>query len=82
MAMDSPVAAENEGCLGLIGGIELVAGKKIDTRQLEGPDVVLLGMRSQQGNGAHRATFAQEVGKNKIRVLDDRNGRSCSAQPG
>ena len=68
MPMDGPVAAEDQRGVGLIGGIEFVAGKEVDARHLELPDVVVLGMKSQQGNGAHRATFAQATMKNKMRT--------------
>ena len=59
MPVDGAVPAEDEHGLRLIGGVELIAGEKVDARQLKGPDVMFPGMRSQQSNGAHRATFAQ-----------------------
>ena len=67
MAMDGPIAAEDQRRVGLVGGIEFVAREKVDARHLELPDIVVLGMKSQQGNGAHRATFAHATRKNKMR---------------
>lgn len=59
MAMDGSIAAENQRRVGLVCRIEFVARKEVDARHLELPDVVIFGMKSQQGNGAHGATFAQ-----------------------
>ncbi len=56
--MNGAVAAKDERRVGLVGGIEFVAGKQVDARHLELPDVVLFGDRSKKGNSAHRATFA------------------------
>ena len=65
MAMDGAVAAKDERRVRLVGGIEFVAGEQVHTRQLKSPDVLLFGDRSEKGNGAHGATFAQRCGKNK-----------------
>ena len=65
MAMDGAIAAEDQRRVGLVGGIEFVAGKQVDARHLEGPDVMRFGVRSEQGDGAHRATFAQRRRKSK-----------------
>ena len=65
MTMDGAIAAKNQHRVGLVGGVKLVAGKKIHARQFKGPDVVLFGVRSQQGNGAHGASFAYAAGKTK-----------------
>ncbi len=63
--MDSAVASEDERCVRLIGGIKFVAGKQVDARQLEALNVMRFGVRSKQGDGAHRATFAQPRRKSK-----------------
>ncbi len=69
MAVNGAVSAEDEHGFGLIGGVEFVAGEKIDARQLKGPEVMWLGVRSQQSNGAHRVTFAYGREKNKMCVV-------------
>ena len=61
MAVNCAVAAEDERCVRLVGWIELVAGKQVYARQLESPNVVFLGDRSEKGDSAHGATFAQAV---------------------
>ena len=59
MAMDGSIPPENQRRVGLVCGIQFVARKKIDARHLELPDVVIVDVKSQQGNSAHGATFAQ-----------------------
>ena len=63
--MDRAVAAEDEDGIGLVCGIEFVAGKHVDARQLKTPDIALVGVESQQGNGAHGERVAQRGGKSK-----------------
>ena len=58
MTVYGAVSAKNQDRLRLIGRIEFVAGEKIHALQFEGTDVMFFGVRSQQSNGAHRATFA------------------------
>ena len=65
VTVNGAVAAEDQCGVGLVGGIKFVSGKQIDARQLEGPDVMLFRVRSKQGDGAHRVTFAQERRKSK-----------------
>ncbi len=66
VTVNGAVAAEDECRVGLVGRVKFVSGKQIDARQLEGPDVMLLRVRSKQGDGAHRATFAQQRRKSKV----------------
>ena len=65
MVVHRAIAAEDQRCVRLVGGIELVTGKDVDARQLEGPQVMIFSVRSQQSDGAHRATFAQDAQKAK-----------------
>ena len=58
MTMNGAVAAKDERRIGLVSGIEFVAGEQVDARHFELPDVVLFGDRSKKGNSAHGATFA------------------------
>ena len=57
MTMHGAVAAKDERRIGLVGGIEFVAGKQVDARYLELPDVVPFSDRSKKGNSAHGAYF-------------------------
>jgi hypothetical protein len=46
MTMDSSIPAEDQRRVGLVRGIELVGGKKIDVRHLELPDVVIFDVKA------------------------------------
>ena len=50
MAMDRAIAAKNQRCIGLVGGIEFVAREDVDARQFKWPDVFLVR------EGRHMAT--------------------------
>jgi hypothetical protein len=63
--MDGSVSAEDQDGVGLVVGVEFVAGENIDARQLELPDVMLFRDGSQQSDGAHRATVAYRKRKAK-----------------
>jgi hypothetical protein len=57
MTMHGAVAAEDKRDIGLVGGIEFVAGKQVDARHFELLDMVLFSDRSKKGNNAHGAYF-------------------------
>ncbi len=58
MTVYGAVSAKNQDRLRLVGRIEFVAGEQIHALEFEGAEVMFFGVRSQQSNGAHRATFA------------------------
>jgi uncharacterized protein YdeI (YjbR/CyaY-like superfamily) len=65
MAMDGAVAAEDQRGVRLVGAIEFIAGEKTDARQPKTLQVPRLGIGSEQGDGAHRATVAHQTMKTK-----------------
>jgi hypothetical protein len=65
MSMNGPVTAEDQHGVRPISRIKLIAAEDVDAGMLERSYIVLTGMRSQEGNGAHRVTFAQDQAESK-----------------